>query len=150
MTMTGLLLTVHILGVAAWLGASLSMLTAGGGQVAAGAESAAGFYTAALGLARKYYNAAGVIVLATGVAMVSRGQAEWSSSFVSLGFLAVIIGALMGPVYFGPRFRAGIEAATAGDQGLIAAAWSKVKIGLFIDIALLVVTILAMVHRWGA
>ena len=149
MTLARLLLSVHIIAVAAWLGASLALLMVGPRLVASGAETAHSFYQAVLTMSKQYYNVAGVVVLATGVGMVLNDQARWESTFVSIGFLAVIIGAVMGPAYFIPQFRQGAEVAAAGDAGAAVARWGRVRSGLVIDVTVLVVTIVAMVSRWG-
>ncbi|MCP3988921.1 MAG: hypothetical protein GY724_07595 [Actinomycetia bacterium] len=149
MSLSGSLLAAHIIAVAGWLGASLVLLTVGRSLAAAGTDVTGGFFRACLSLSKRYYNIAGVIVALSGVAMVLNGQAEWGSTFISIGFLAVIIGAVMGPTVFSRLFSSGIEAADAGDGPATRAVWAKVQGGLVIDITVVIITIAAMVERWG-
>ncbi|MCP4959243.1 MAG: hypothetical protein GY925_08260, partial [Actinomycetia bacterium] len=46
-------------------------------------------------------------------------------------------------------FSSGIEAADAGDGPATRAVWAKVQGGLVIDITVVIITIAAMVERWG-
>jgi putative copper export protein len=148
--MRNALLVLHIIAVAAWLGANLTLGFAG--STARGADRAARRWWAATRgqMARVYYNAAGVIVLVSGVGLVLiDGPYEFSDLFVSIGFLAVVVGAVIGVFQLGPNTRALVEAIDEGDEAVEQRLDNRLATVALVDSLVLVVAIVAMVARWG-
>lgn len=145
------LLVLHIIAVSAWLGANLTLAFAG--SAVRGAEAPVRRWWAATQgqMARVYYNVAGVIVLLTGVGLVLDGGSptEFSDMFVSVGFLAVIIGAALGFFQFSPGSRAVVEAIDAGDSETEQRVGNRLASLGLLDSLVMVVAIVAMVARWG-
>jgi uncharacterized membrane protein len=149
--MKNALLVLHIMAVAAWLGGNLVLGFAG--SYTKGADVAARRWWADTQgrMAKTYYNAAGVIVLLTGVGLVLTSDSlyKFSNAFVSIGFLVVIVGAALGILVFGPRSRDLVAAIDAGDEHKEQALNNRLAMFGMVDSLLLVVAIVAMVAKWG-
>lgn len=143
------LLVLHIIGVAAWLGGNLVLAFVGPRIVDASPGTRIWWAQAQGAMARVLYNVAGILVLVTGIAMVLTREAfEFSDLFVSIGFLAVILGAVFGMAVFGPGTRALAAAIESNDTEAEASITSKLTLFGIIDTLVVVVAIVAMVARW--
>lgn len=143
-------LWIHILAAASWFGGGVA--TQIGGQIFASEPdtSRASWYRLLLRLGQILYTPAAVIVLITGVILVTGSEAYgFGSTFVSIGFLTVIVGAGLGMAVYGPRSRAASAALESGDTGAATAAITRIKQAAWFELALLAVTIAGMVWKWG-
>jgi uncharacterized membrane protein len=147
--MDNTLLILHIIGVAVWLGGNVVLAFTAPRVVSAPAEVRVWWAEAQGAMARVLYNVAGILVLVTGVLMVLDGPYEFSDMFVSIGFLAVILGAVFGMAVFGPGSRALSRSITEGDADAEAAVTRRLTTFGIIDTLVVVVTIVAMVGHWG-
>jgi hypothetical protein len=101
-------------------------------------------------MSRVYYNVAGVVVLLSGVGLVLVDSPyEFSDVFVSVGFLAVIVGLVLGVLQFGPGTRALVGAIDDGDEAAEHRLTNRLALVGMVDSLVLVVAIVAMVARWG-
>ncbi len=149
--MRDVILPLHIIAVAAWLGGNFVQLMLLPFFEKQGHEVAALWHEASGNMAKIYYTIAGVAILITGVVLVlDNDSIEFSAAYVSLGFLAVILGAAGGMAFFGPKSREFIAAHQAGDDAAIAGLRTKFSVMALIDTAIVILTIFAMVGRWGA
>ncbi len=144
-------LVVHIAAVAAWLGANFVQGYMASRTRKAGAAERRWWVETQGAMARVYYSVAGMLVLITGIVLVLDDErpGEFSSTFVSIGFAAIIIGIVLGVTVFGPGSR---KIAAAIDQGDEATERSTdARLGIFgvIDSLVVLVTIAAMVGKWG-
>ncbi len=148
--MRTLLLFLHIAAVAAWLGAALAqqVLVPRFRRAEAGPRST--YHLGAVELGVKLYTPAAIIVLITGILLVINGDAfSFANRFVSLGFLAVIVGAALGMAFYGPKGRETARLLESGDTDAASRIESRiVQVGM-LEILLLLVTTLAMVAKWG-
>ncbi|MEZ5259985.1 MAG: hypothetical protein R2705_24800 [Ilumatobacteraceae bacterium] len=146
-----LLLALHIAAVGGWIGANFVqfVLTPRLGR-GTGATVAAWWDSVAL-LSKKYYTYLAVIILVTGILLLVRSSSpyEFSNAFVSLGFLTIIVGGALAGAQFGPIARKTSAAATEGDAGAVEAGYKRVAMLAVVDTVLVLVTILAMVAKWG-
>lgn len=145
-----LVLWIHILAAASWFGGGVA--TQIGGEVFASEPDAsrAGWYRLVLRLGQILYTPAAVVVLITGVLLVTGNEAYgFGSTFVSIGFLTVIVGAGLGMAVYGPRSRAASEALESGDSGGAAAAIARIRQVGLLELGLLAITIASMVWKWG-
>jgi uncharacterized membrane protein len=143
-------LWIHILAAASWFGGGVASQI--GGQVFASEPdtSRAGWYRLVLRLGQILYTPAAVVILITGVLLVTGNEAYgFGSTFVSIGFLAVIVGAGLGMAVYGPRSRDASSALEGGDAGGAAAAIARIRQAGLLELALLAITIAAMVWKWG-
>jgi uncharacterized membrane protein len=148
--MRNTLLVLHILAVAAWLGGNLTLAFAG--SMTRGADTAARRWWAATqgNMARLYFNVAGIVVLLTGIGLVIDSDfISFSDVFVSIGFVAVIIGALLGIFVFGPGCRELVASIDAGDTTAEASTTTRLTAVGIVDSLILILTIVAMVAKWG-
>jgi hypothetical protein len=144
------LLFLHIAAAAVWIGAAVRQLAeapvVSGGQPAARAL----WYRTQSAMGTRLFAPAAVIVLVSGIWMVI--LSDWigfGTPFVSIGFAAVIFGAAVGPAVFGPRSEAAAVLLDEGDaKGAEAIARGMRPIEL-LDVTILLVTLAAMVWKWG-
>lgn len=144
------LLTVHIVSVACWLGANAVQLSVGGRFRRAQQAAHLTWLHTTGWMAERYYNVIGVLVALSGVGLVLHGDWSWSSGFIWVGVGAVAIGAALGIGEFGPTNRRTIDAVEAGDTGTVGALWRRTTTFAVVDTSVVVVTILAMVHKWAS
>lgn len=147
--MRNTLLVLHILGVATWFGANMVLAFAGPRAAHATADTRRWWAETQGSMARVLYNVAGVLVLITGVGLVLDGDISFGSTFVTVGFLAVIIGAVLGMAVFGPGTRKLAEAIEAGDEATEKSLNGRLAVFGAIDSLVLVFAIAAMVGKWG-
>ena len=147
------LLTIHILSAGVWMGTNVvGFMVNPQINPKASAIASDHWHRTVVGFKNYLYIPAYVIVLITGVLLVigvDNSPYKMSDTFVLIGFLAVLVGAVLGMIYF-PR--QGRKAGTAYDDGDMAAATSiERKIALFsvVDMVVIVVAVVAMVGTWG-
>lgn len=146
------LLIIHILAAGAWFGTNVvqSLVTpriaSGGNQVAAH------WHRTTVGLLRMIYMPSAIIIVVTGIGMltvVDDSPYEFSDAFVSMGFVAVIIGSALGMGFFASRGRAAAEAYDSGDTTTATGLERKIALGGLLDTFVIIVAVLAMVDKWG-
>ena len=144
-------LFLHVLAAAVWFGSNYAVMTMSMRYAGVEGQSAADFQRTLADLGLKAQTPAAVLVLISGIFLVLGTEAYgFGSSFVSLGFFTVLVGAVLGSRVFGPYARKAAEQHDSGDTAGARATERKVaQIGAA-DMLLLVVTIAAMVWRWGA
>lgn len=144
------LLWIHILAAASWFGGGVATMI-GGRIFDSEAETVqAGWYRTGVRLGQVLYTPMAVIVLITGVFLVTGSEAYgFGSTFVSIGFLAVIVGAGLGMGVHGPKSREAAAAFDGGNGGAAAAAVSRLRQAGAFELALLAITIASMVWKWG-
>jgi hypothetical protein len=156
-----LLLSAHLIAVAAWLGGDLVLLVLGRSPVGDDAGVVALWYDRLASLSRTYFNAAGITVAVTGVLLVLRSDYSWGASFISLGLFTVIAAAVLGMVVIGPTARRAAHAYRGGatsdpdarqsvDLTVPAQLSTRLSVIVGLDALLVVITLVAMVDRWGA
>jgi len=146
-----LTLVIHIIAVALWLGTNLAMGLASGRTLDASNEVNAWWADTQGFLGRTVKNAAFALLLITGIVLVISSDKvyEFKNPFVSIGFLAVIVGGALGGMVFAPGARKAAEAFRNGDGAAGKAAISKLGAFGMAESLLVVVTILFMVFQWG-
>ncbi|NND03212.1 MAG: hypothetical protein HKN91_10535 [Acidimicrobiia bacterium] len=150
--MTEILLTLHIIAAGTWIGASVVQLVTSGRISAQGGAAAASWHETAAWWGKVLYSPAAVVILATGVALVLDSTFyEFSNAFVSIGFLAVIAGAVLGITKIGKGSEQAAAAFAAGDDASgLATFKQKVFPWAVLDSVILLIVVLAMVGKWGA
>ena len=145
--MRNVLLIVHIAAIAVWFGGSImngviNAKIAGTSDMSAKATLA----RSEVNLGTQVYMPVAILTLLTGIGLVVVGDFQFESIWVSFGFLAIIVSAVLGPVKFKPlseQIAAGYEggevAAAEGASKQIAM-WSTVNtLLLFVAIVLMVI-----------
>lgn len=149
--MRDLLLTIHLIGVAAWLGGNLTQMTVMPMLERGGHQTAEHWHNASGSMARVYYSLAGVVITLSGAALVLDSDAySFSDPFVGIGFTTVIIGGILGMAFFAPSSRAAVDAHRIGDPGAAFRIRQRFTIGALADTTLVVFTVWAMVAKLGS
>lgn len=144
------LLALHIIGAGTWLGANLVQAFMSSRIPNASAEVRRWWAESVGAMTRLLYNVAAIVILVTGVWMVLRTDYfSFSDTFISIGFLAILIGAVLGMAVFGPGMRQLVAAISSGDADAEASITRRLATFGIIDTLVVVVTIVAMVAKWG-
>ena len=164
--MRDLLLVLHIVGVATWLGANMVQLISTKRLVAQGGQVAAAWTGMTLLWGRILYMPAAILVLITGSWLVLDSEwAEFSHAFVSVehrtstvtdGSARFRVGialagsfAVLGMVVIAKIGQRSTAAFGAGDNTAGNAEINKLIPWAVLDTALIVLVIFAMVGKWG-
>ncbi|MGH8950491.1 MAG: DUF2269 family protein [Acidimicrobiia bacterium] len=151
MELRQILLVLHIVGAATWFGANIVQALAPGMTAKQGPQAAAGWYRVAAGLSTRLYMPASILILATGIWMVLiTDEYSFGSTFVTIGFGMIVVGALFGIIVFGPGSERAAQAIEAGDKEAIRSTAGRIAAFGTVDTLLLLFTITAMVLRLGA
>ncbi len=145
-----LLLVVHIASVAAWLGCNLTQLFLGPWFAKRGGEVAATWYEATSRLASRYYNVAGTLLAVSGALLVVKMDYAWSAGFVGVGITVVIVGGVLGTVFFAPTGARLAEITREGDEPARRSLDRRYLAVACLDTLLVLAAVLAMVKRWNA
>jgi hypothetical protein len=145
-----LLLAVHIAAVGAWLGANFVQLALSPRFGRGPADLAAAWTRQTIWLGERYYTAAGGVIAVTGVLLVLDGDWSWGAGFIWVGVAVVLIGGAMGGLLFGPLAKRRATALESGDTADAEAAQARIIPLAVLDTALVLLAVLAMVHKWQA
>jgi hypothetical protein len=143
------LLVVHIVGVAAWLGANCTQLFLAPWFAKRSSSDHLAWIEASETLGRRYYNVAGGVIGVTGALLVVETGFDWSAGFVAVGISVIVIGALLGVFVFTKLANRQAELVRSGDQGAKDIG-SKITAFALFDTALVVTAVVAMVTKWQA
>ncbi len=145
------LLIVHILGVSTWFGANMVQMFVTPRMSKAGHAVAAEWQRTVVAMGKVLYPVAAVVVLLSGFGLLgtSNNVFSLSDTFIIVGVVMVVIGAALGMAFFGPHGEKAAAAYTEGDSDRGTAMVRRTAGMGTLDTALLVVTIAAMVMKWG-
>jgi uncharacterized membrane protein len=144
------LLALHIIGAATWLGANMVQAFMSSRIPNAPAEIRQWWSESLGAMTRLLYNVAAVLILVTGVWLVLISDyLSFADTFVTIGFLAIIVGAVLGMAVFGPGLRQLSAAIGQGDTEAEAGITRRLTAFGVLDTLVVVVTIVAMVAKWG-
>ena len=150
MTARTILLTVHIAMVAAWLGADVLQYAMRHRWARETGEASKAWARMQFWLHDRYYSVVAVLTVASGVALVQNGDWGWSPTFIWVGIVTFVLGATLGGIGLKSLAKMRVEALDANDTtGAEAAARRSLPIELLLT-ALVLVTVVGMVHKWGA
>ncbi len=149
--MRSLLLVLHIILVCVWLGANVVQGFIGPSVASAESSIREWWATAQSSMALLLYNVAGVGILVTGLLLMFAVDSPYgfSDPFISIGFLAVIVGAALGMAVFGPGYRGLAAAIRSGDEARENSLVQKLTLFGVVDTLVVVLTIIAMVSKLG-
>ena len=149
--MREILLVIHILAAAAWIGGSAAQMMLVPPLLRAGGETAKTWMTTFVTMGRVFYTPAAIVVLASGVGLVLNSSLyEFEQVFAVIGIVMVLIGGGLGARVYAPKARVAADAFGSGDTATATAAAGLISRAAVVELALLVVTVAAMVYRWGA
>ncbi len=150
MTARTLLLSLHIAAIASWLGADVMQHAMRRRWERESLEVAKAWARIQFWLHDRYYAIVAVLILVTGIGLVQQGHWSWSSKFIWVGIAGIALGGTLGGVVLKSLAKKRIAALDSGNaQGAEAAYKRSVPIEIFLT-AFVLITIVAMVHKWGA
>ena len=145
---SGILKLIHILFATAWVGGNMLFLVLGLRALRTDAATRIHFAGEALVASRAFVISAGV-ALASGVWLVIREDAwQFDQAWISIGFTGLLLGFVLGLVFYGPQTRAFIIEEEAGD----AAAGPRnrrVAMIAIVETTVLLVVLWAMIYKPG-
>ena len=147
--MTSVLLYIHILAAGAWIGTNVVQAVTSDRMSKESDEVAVGWLNAVVRWGTVIYAPAAVLVLVTGIWMVaiSNEVYRFESLFIVIGFGMVVLGLYFGNRIFGPlSLKAAGLRAQGEDAGPV---YARLRTFGLIDMTLLLITVAAMVGRWG-
>ena len=153
MTLAEVLKLVHVVAVIIWLGGSFMLgILFERAQHSKDEATVLGLSRMGEFLGRALYNPAGIITLAAGIWLVIEADFDFSEAWISLGFLGVAVGAILGMAFYPKSFRRvqeGIEAdGLLGNDTL--AALRTLRLVSTLEWLFLIVVVWAMVFKPGA
>jgi putative copper export protein len=145
-----LLLTLHILGAAAWVGGSILQGFVGPRLERSGDEAWLA-WARAQSVTGRFYGIAAAVVLLTGIGLVLvRDEYDWSDAFVSVGLAVVVVTMAIAGVVHGPAGRRIQTSLETGDDETARAESKREGIWATVTVVLLIVTVVLMVLKTGA
>lgn len=152
-TLAEILKLVHVVAVIVWVGGSFMLgFIFERAQRSSDEATVLGITKMAEFIGKAVFNPAGIITLLAGIWLVIEADYEFSEAWISIGFLGVALGAILGMTFYPKAFKAvedGIEAdGLLGNETL--AALRKVRMVSTIEFLLLIVVVWAMVFKPGA
>ena len=150
MTTRTMLLTVHITAIASWLGADVVQHAMRRRWQNETSEAAKAWARMQFWLHDRYYAVVAVLIRVTGIALVQDGHWGWSPKFIWVGLATIAAGATLGGVGLKGLAKKRIDTLEVGDtQGAAAVERRALPIELLLT-AVVLVTVVAMVNKWGA
>jgi uncharacterized membrane protein len=142
------MLILHIAGAGTWLGINVVQAFVPPYAARSGSETLAWWYKTTAVMSARLYMPAAILILVTGTILVLQSDSYGlGSTFVTIGFGMIVVGAVLGMVVFGPSGEAAAAAVESDDEaGLRRAAGRVARYGL-VDTLLLLFTITVMVLR---
>ena len=148
MELRDILLVLHIAGAGTWFGANIVQAVVPSMALKQAGAAASGWYRIAGRLSTVLYMPAAIVILVTGIFLVLQSDVYgFGSLFVSIGFVTIVIGALLGIFVFGPVSTRAADAIDAGDTAGAKAATGRLAAFGVIDTLLVLTTITVMVLR---
>lgn len=146
--MQKVLLAVHVLAMALWLGGSIMNGVINMNVMKQGStEGSATLARAEAKLGMTFYMPMSILTLLSGIGLVVNGDFDWGAPWISVGFLTVIVAAILGPVKFQPLTDRMIAEYEAGDAAAGAATGMEIGKWSSITTILLVVSVILMVWK---
>lgn len=153
MTLANILNLVHIVAVTVWIGGKVVL-----GVLFTRARSARdeGALRVLLSqgrfLGRAVFNPAGIITLAAGVWLGIEGDYDFGEAWISIGFVAVAVGAILGMSFYGKVFDGSLAALESEgiDGANTRAGLNRLRAVSSAELVILLVAVWAMIFKPGA
>jgi hypothetical protein len=149
MSVRTLLLALHIAAIASWLGADVVQHAMRHRWSHESREAMTAWARMQFWLHDRYYAVVAALILLTGIALVQQGHWGWSAGFIWVGISAIVAGGTLGGIGLKALAKRRLTALEAGDaEGATAASRRALPIEIILT-AWVLVTVVAMVHKWG-
>jgi hypothetical protein len=145
-----ILLTLHIAAIASWLGADIVQHAMRHRWQKEASETTKAWARMQFWLHDRYYVVVAAVIFVSGIALVQHGHWGWSSTFIWLGIGTIVAGGTLGGIGLKGLAKKRVDALEASDlHGAATAERRALPIELLLT-ALMLVTVVSMVHKWGA
>ena len=148
MTLRTVLLTIHIISAAGWIGADLIVHLLTRRLRAASDAVRAEWARSEQWMHERYYPLLVVPLLVTGIWLVIDGDWSWSGGFIWVGVGAIVVGASLGGGGLGGLAKKKVAAWDAGDAASADALAERMIPISYVITAAPIVAVLAMVDKW--
>jgi len=146
--MADVMLIIHILSAAAWVGGGFLNAFLGPRMAKEGGPVTVAWIRTLIDAARKYFTTAGVLTLLSGIGIVmADADHSFTEPFVMTGLLIVVIAMGIGGAILTPAARAALASAEDGDFAAAGAAGRKAARAGQAMTLLLVVAVIVMVFE---
>ena len=153
MRLDELLLTVHLLAVATWIGTALAVQVLGA-RIGPETEDVVvdRFAVDAEAVGKALFAPAAALVLVTGLALVIREDLSWTEPWILLGIAAFVVTGGIGGAFLIPEGRriAALAREPGHDPAEVRVRSRRRLLVARVDLTLLVLTVAVMVFRVGA
>jgi amino acid permease len=144
------LLFVHIVAAAIWLGANVTQIVVNPALRSSGGQAAAAWVRQTVSLGRIVKTPAAVLILISGFWIVFREDLyTFEQLFVAIGIATVVVGTFIGMRISGPGGRQAADHHENGDEAAAAQVHSRLDMWLLVESMVLVFAFFAMVQRLG-
>lgn len=144
------LLALHITAIASWLGADILQHAMRHRWKTETPEANTAWARMQFWMHDRYYAVVAVVILVTGIALVQNGHWGWSTKFVWVGMGTIVAGGTLGGIGLKGLAKKRIDALEANDTRTAAATERRALPIELLLTAFVLVTVVAMVHKWGA
>ena len=150
MTSRTLLLGLHIAAIAGWLGANYVQLVLARRFARSDPPTALAWTRASMWLGQRYYPVVAVLILVSGVLLVLDNDWSWGSGFIWVGVSVVVLGGIIGGAVLAPLSEQRVKALEEGDMAAADQRLRRIVVVGSFDTVLVLIAVLAMVHKWNA
>lgn len=149
--MREVMLVLHILGAALWIGGGIVTVAARRAMVRRGSTPAVGWMDFEATLGKVFFPVAAVLTLLSGIVLVLMAhQYGFLDLFVIIGIAAFLFSAIGNSAYVGRTDARAVASWREGDEPTARSLVANTTRFHLLDNAVLVLALVAMVYRWGS
>ena len=153
MTLADTLKLVHIISVSVWIGGEIMLgILFERAQRSRDEGTLRGLLSQGDFIGKAVFNPAGIITLAAGIWLGIEGDYDFGEAWISMGFVGVAVGAILGMAYYPRVFQRGLAGLEVGgiDGSETRASLKSLRLLSTIELLVLLVVVWAMVFKPGA
>jgi len=146
--LSGILKLIHIVFATIWVGGLAIVVIFSMRAVRSEAAMRIEFARQTL-VAGRVFPISAIVALVSGTWLVIR-EAAWGfdQAWISIGFTGILLGAILGPAFYGPQTKALIAELEAGNPNAEARSW-RIRMVSIVEATVLLVVMWAMVYKPG-
>ncbi len=153
MTLADTLKLVHIISVSVWIGGEIMLgILFERAQRSRDEGTLRGLLSQGDFIGKAVFNPAGIITLAAGVWLGIEGDYDFGEAWISIGFVGIAVGAILGMAFYPRVFNRGLAGIEAGgiDGSETQASLKSLRLVSTLELLVLLVVVWAMVFKPGA
>ena len=153
MTLADTLKLVHIISVSVWIGGEIMLgILFERAQRSRDEGTLRGLLSQGDFIGKAVFNPAGIITLAAGIWLGIEGDYDFGEAWISIGFVGIAVGAILGMAFYPRVFNRGLAGIEAGgiDGSETEASLKSLRLVSALELLVLLVVVWAMVFKPGA